>query len=158
VVPGISSALAVPASQNIPLTCRGINESFWVVTGTNRHGELSNDIRLAARSSATVVILMAMSKLASVCDIFIEQGKRDMPAAIIQNGTRPDAKMVRGTIADISFRAAAAGLENPAIIIFGEVVNLNQEILKNKIRNNPLCTKLSDEEGKRSRQSSADNR
>src|SRR5688572_33393054 len=70
IVPGISSALAVPASQNIPLTCRGVNESFWVVTGTNRDNKLSGDIRLAAQSSATIVILMAMSKLEAICDIF----------------------------------------------------------------------------------------
>lgn len=155
VIPGISSALAVPASQNIPLTCRGINESFWVVTGTNRHGELSKDIELAARSSATVVILMAMSKLEMICDIFQGHGKGGTPAAIIQNGTMPDAKMVRGTIADIAFRASAAGLENPAIIIFGEVVNLNQDLLKNKIQNHGQSIKLTNEERKRRVQSSA---
>ena len=70
VIPGISSALAVPASQMIPLTCRGINESFWVTTGTNQSGELSPDILLAARSSATVIILMAMSKLEVIMEIF----------------------------------------------------------------------------------------
>ncbi|MCH5717657.1 uroporphyrinogen-III C-methyltransferase [Niabella hibiscisoli] len=62
VVPGISSALAVPASQMIPVTARGTNESFWVVTGTTRSGDISRDIELAAQSSATVIILMAMSK------------------------------------------------------------------------------------------------
>ncbi|RYG44408.1 MAG: uroporphyrinogen-III C-methyltransferase [Chitinophagaceae bacterium] len=133
IVPGISSALAVPASQNIPLTCRGVNESFWVVTGTNRNNELSTDIGLAAQSSATVVILMAMSKLEAICDIFIKYGKGDVPAAIIQNGTRPDAKMVTGTIKDIAFRAEAAGLENPAVIIFGEVVNLNPSTIMSNI-------------------------
>jgi uroporphyrin-III C-methyltransferase len=129
IVPGISSALAVPASQMIPLTCRGINESFWVVTGTNRNGELSGDIRLAAQSTATVVILMAMSKLEAICDIFIQHGKGEQSAAIIQNGTRPDAKLVRGKIKDIYFRALQAELTNPAIIVFGEVVNLNSDHL-----------------------------
>ena len=70
VVPGISSALAVPASQMIPVTARGTNESFWVVTGTTRNGDISDDIKLAAQSSATVVILMAMSKLEKIADIF----------------------------------------------------------------------------------------
>jgi uroporphyrin-III C-methyltransferase len=134
IVPGISSALAVPASQNIPLTCRGISESFWVVTGTNRNNELSKDLYLAAQSTATIVILMAMSKLEEICDIFVTMGKAEIPAAIIQNGTTTQAKMVTGTIKDIAYRAAAAGLENPAIIIFGEVVNLNRDMLISQVR------------------------
>ena len=87
VIPGISSAIAVPASQMIPLTCRGINESFWVTTGTTQSGELSPDIRLAAQSSATVIILMAMSKLEAIMEIFREKGKAATPVAIIQDGT-----------------------------------------------------------------------
>src|SRR5688572_4538399 len=66
VVPGISSALAVPASLNIPVTARGISESFWVVTGTTRSGEISRDIALAAQSSATVVILMGLNKIRDI--------------------------------------------------------------------------------------------
>src|SRR5665647_698269 len=89
VIPGISSAIAVPASQMIPLTCRGVNESFWVTTGTTQSGEISKDIKLAAQSSATVVILMAMSKLEAIMDIFIANGKADTPVAIIQDGTTP---------------------------------------------------------------------
>jgi len=133
IVPGISSALAVPASQNIPLTCRGVNESFWVVTGTNKNNEMSTDIALAAQSSATVVILMAMSRLEAICEIFMEYGKGDTPAAIIQNGTTKNAKMVTGKIRDIFFRSQAAGLENPAVIVFGEVVNLNRNGMQNMI-------------------------
>lgn len=128
VIPGISSALAVPASQMIPLTCRGINESFWVITGTTRMGEISADIRLAARSSATVIILMAMSKLEIIADIFKEEGRAETPVAIIQNGTTAKEKMVTGKIKDIYFRSLHAGLGNPAIILIGEVVNLNRQL------------------------------
>jgi uroporphyrin-III C-methyltransferase len=134
IVPGISSAMAVPASQNIPLTCRGISESFWVVTGTNRNNELSKDIYLAAQSTATIVILMAMSKLEEICDIFVNFGKGEIPAAIIQNGTTIHAKMVTGTIKDIAYRAAAAAMENPAIIVFGEVVRLNRDMVISQVR------------------------
>jgi uroporphyrin-III C-methyltransferase len=134
IVPGISSALAVPASQNIPLTCRGVNESFWVLTGTNRNNELTTDISLAAQSSATIVILMAMSKLDSICDIFMKYGKGETPAAIIQDGTKPNVKMVTGTIKDIAFRAVAAGMENPAVIVFGEVVKLNPATIFDDIK------------------------
>ena len=124
VIPGISSALAVPASEMIPLTCRGVNESFWVVTGTTRSGELSKDIALAAQSSATVVLLMAMSKLEGIMQIFERHGKRNTPVAIIQEGTTSRQKMITGTVHDIALRAEAAGMANPAIIVVGEVVEI----------------------------------
>lgn len=130
VIPGISSAIAVPASQMIPLTARGINESFWVTTGTTQSGKISDDIRLAAQSSATVVILMAMSKLEEIMDIFAGYGKSDTPVAIVQNGTTPNAKMVVGTVRNIAFKAEYAGLSNPAIIVVGEVVRLHTALVK----------------------------
>ena len=124
IVPGISSALAVPASKRVPLTCRGVNESFWVTTGTTQNGSISEDIRLAAQSSATVVILMAMSKLEEIMELFAAHGKKDTAVAIIQNGTRLDEKMVIGTVRDIAYRAAHAAMSNPAVIIIGDVVKL----------------------------------
>jgi len=124
VIPGISSALAVPASQMIPLTCRGINESFWVTTGTTQSGEISADIKLAAQSSATVVILMAMSKLEQIMDIFAAFGKQHTPVAIIQNGTTAQEKIVYGNVRDIALRAQYENISNPAIIIVGDVVKL----------------------------------
>ena len=124
VIPGISSAIAVPASQMIPLTCRGINESFWVTTGTTQSGEISGDIKLAALSNATVVILMAMSKLEAIMDIFLANNKADTPVAIIQDGTTANEKVVVGTVKDICFRSEYAGLSNPSVIIVGDVVKL----------------------------------
>lgn len=129
VIPGISSAVAVPAMQMIPLTCRGVNESFWVTTGTTQSGEISADIKLAAQSSATVIILMAMSKLETIMEIFAGYGKSETPVAIIQDGTTSKEKMVTGTVRDIAFRAQHAGLGNPAIIIVGEVVKLHPSLL-----------------------------
>ena len=133
IVPGISSALAVPAMQMIPLTNRGIAESFWVTTGTTRSGDISKDIKLAAQSSATVIILMAMSKLEAIMDIFKEYGKQDTPVAIIQNGTTPEEKWVIGSVKDISFKAEFENISNPAIIVVGEVVRLHPSLLKEKI-------------------------
>ena len=78
VIPGISSALAVPASQMIPLTCRGINESFWVTTGTTKDRQASKDIALAAQSSATVTILMAMSKLERSWKFLVNMVKKNL--------------------------------------------------------------------------------
>ena len=130
VIPGISSAIAVPASQMIPLTCRGINESFWVTTGTTQSGDISADIKLAAQSSATVIILMAMSKLEAIMDIFTCHGKSETPVAIIQDGTTQKEKIITGKVKDIFFKAQYAGISNPAIIIIGEVVSLHPSLLK----------------------------
>ncbi|MDH7460930.1 uroporphyrinogen-III C-methyltransferase [Chitinophagaceae bacterium 26-R-25] len=130
VVPGISSALSVPASQMIPLTCRGINESFWVTTGTTQSGNISDDIALAAKSSATVVILMAMSKMEEIMDVFTTNGKAETPVAIIQNGTLPNEKIVIGKVKDIVYRAQYAEITNPAIIMIGEVVTLHPSFVK----------------------------
>lgn len=122
-VPGISSSLSVPAYQNIPVTKRGSSESFWVITGTTKEHKLSADVALAAKSSATVVILMGMSKLPQIVELFKGEGKADMPIAIIQNGTRDNEKVGVATIDTIEDVVEKEKLSNPAIIIIGEVVN-----------------------------------
>lgn len=126
--PGISSCLSVPAFQNIPVTKRGSAESFWVITGTTKEHKLSGDIALAAKSSATVVILMGMSKLTQIVTLFKKEGKSDTPIAIIQNGTRTDEKVGVGTIASIEKEVERQQLANPAIIIIGEVVAHREKI------------------------------
>ena len=128
-VPGISSSLAVPAYQNIPLTKRGSSESFWVITGTTRHHKLSNDVKLAAQSSATVVILMGMSKLPEITQLFRESGKKDIPVAIIHNGTTPEERVAVGTIDSIQEEVEKLKLSNPAIIVIGEVVRNRAQLL-----------------------------
>ncbi|CAM1363789.1 Uroporphyrinogen-III C-methyltransferase [Tenacibaculum sediminilitoris] len=130
VVPGISSSLAVPAYQNIPLTKRGSSESFWVITGTTKQHQLSNDVALAAKSSATVVILMGMGKLSEIIHLFKEEGKNELPVAIIQNGTTPEEKIGIGTVDTIEEVVAKNNLSNPAIILLGDVVNHRQQLLQ----------------------------
>jgi len=122
-VPGISSALAVPASQGIPVTKRGASESFWVITGTTKSHKISKDIYLAAQSSATVVILMGMRKLAEIVSIFTKEGKQDLSVAVIQNGTRNNEKCGIGTISTIEKIVEEKELSSPAIIIIGKVVD-----------------------------------
>ncbi len=126
VIPGVSSALAVPASVGIPVTARGYSESFWVVTGTTMAGEVSGDVALAAQSSATIVIMMGMSKLATITDILSGNGRSESPAAIIQNGTMAEEKYVTGTVSTIEAAARASGIGAPAIIVVGEVVRLGK--------------------------------
>ncbi len=124
VIPGISSCISVPASIGIPLTCRNVNESFWVTTGTLSNGEISKDIALAAQSNATVVILMGLNKLNEIVEIFRQYGKSNLPAAVIQNGTMSNQKHVIGTVTNILTKSKEANLSTPAVIIIGEVVNL----------------------------------
>jgi len=121
-VPGISSALAVPAYQGIPLTKRNASESFWVITGTTKFHKLSNDVMLAAKSTATVVILMGMGKLNEIVQVFKDVAKEDVAVAVIQNGTRDNEKMGIGTIKNIEHVVAEKQLSSPAIIVIGEVV------------------------------------
>ena len=121
-IPGISSSMAVPAYQGIPLTKRGASESFWVITGTTKKHQLSGDVALAAKSTATVVILMGMSKLAEIVKIFSDENKQNTAIAIIQNGTRDNENVGIGTISTIQDIVAEKQLANPAIIIIGEVV------------------------------------
>ncbi len=122
VVPGISSSIAVPAYQGIPLTKRGAAESFWVITGTTKEHQLSADVAIAAKSSATIVILMGMGKLEEIVRIFSEENKQELPIAIIQEGTTENEKSGFGTISTISEIVKEKQLSNPAIIIIGEVV------------------------------------
>lgn len=121
-VPGISSSLAVPAASGIPLTKRGFSESFWVITGTTKSHKISEDINLAAKSTATVVILMGMGKLTEIMAIFMASGKAQTPVAIIQNGTTPAERIGIGTVSTITALVEKEKLGSPAIIVIGEVV------------------------------------
>lgn len=128
VVPGISSSIAVPAYQGISLTKRGISESFWVITGTTSDRKLSNDVTLAAQSSATVVILMGMSKLSQIIELFQNESKGETPVAIIQNGTTIQEKIGVGTINTIQQVVVENNLSSPAIIVIGEVVKESNKL------------------------------
>lgn len=125
VVPGISSCMAVPASQGIPVTSRGISESFWVITGTTRDGSLSNDLQLAAQSNATVVVLMGLTKLPEICAVYGLFGRENLPMAVIQNGTRPNERCVVGHVWEMPRLVAEQGIESPAVIVVGEVVSVH---------------------------------
>lgn len=128
VVPGISSALAVPASMNIPLTARGISESFYVITGTTRTGDMSRDIELAAQSTATVVILMGLSQIRSIMEQFVKAGKANVAVTVIENGTLPDMRSVTGTVSTIETLVSEKSIAAPAIIVVGSVVDCAAEI------------------------------
>lgn len=141
-IPGISSSIAVPALQGIPLTRRGVAESFWIITGTTKNHQISKDISIAAQSSATVVILMGMSKLYEIISIYSSFGKQNTPIAIIQNGSLPEEKIGIGKISSIASIVSKKQLGSPAIIVIGAVVEhrvqLNNISLNVRKQLNPI--------------------
>jgi len=124
-IPGITSMQASGLSA-IPLTHRLISESIWVVTGTKKDGSLSEDLRLAMKSKATVVIYMGMKKIKEIAEVYRKEGYGTMPAAIIQHASLPHQKMATGTAGDLPELVALHGLAHPAIIIIGQVVGIGQ--------------------------------
>ncbi|MTI31363.1 uroporphyrinogen-III C-methyltransferase [Xanthovirga aplysinae] len=126
VVLGISS-VNLPGYYGIPLTKRGINQSFWVVTATNKEGNLTDDVRLAAQSSATVVLLMGLKKLEEIVTLFKENEKGDLPIAIISKGSTVEGKVIFGTIDTIVEKKRKVGVTSPAMIIIGEVVASHEQ-------------------------------
>jgi uroporphyrin-III C-methyltransferase len=125
VIPGISSSIAVPGLQQIPVTHRGLSESFWVVTGTTSDGKVSNDLYEAARTNATIVVLMGLHKLAEITQIFKNEGKNRLPVAVIQSGSTENEKVAIGIIDTIVELVEEKQITSPALIVIGEVVSLH---------------------------------
>jgi uroporphyrin-III C-methyltransferase len=126
VVPGVTSATAVPAYAGIPVTHRTAATAFTVISG-HLHGESDEYDWHALAASPTLVVLMGLGNLGSIAERLIAAGKpRDTPAAVIQAGTREDQKVVTAPLDEIA--GAAAGLEPPATIVVGPVVALSEQI------------------------------
>lgn len=128
VVPGVSSAIAVPAYAGIPIAERGWNSSFAVVTGHEAQGANPLDWAGLARVE-TLVFLMGLKTLPSVLARLAAAGKPvDTPAACIRSGTRPDQRTVVGTVADLGERVRDAGFEPPAVVVVGDVVRRREAL------------------------------
>ncbi len=122
VIPGISSAIAGPMAAGIPVTLRTVSESFWVVTGTTSSRELSGDLMLAAKSTATIVVLMGLSKLKEIMDIITEARSHDESVAIVEGAFTERQRSITGTASSIMETASSARIAAPAIIVVGSVV------------------------------------
>ncbi len=119
VVPGVTSAVAVPAAAGIPVTHRGLSRGFTVVTG---HDELP---AVPPGSGHTVVLLMGVSALRRSAEALVAAGRsRACPAAVVASGWQPGQRTTLGTLADIADRAEAAAVANPAVVVVGDVVRL----------------------------------
>lgn len=133
VVPGISSSVGLTGLQQIPLTYRGISESFWVITGSTSDDRLSDDLSTAVKTNATVVVLMGYSKLKQIVALYQEHGRGELPIALIQNGSLSNERIALGTIDTILEEVQKNLVGVPAIIVLGEVVAKHYEFAK--IRN-----------------------
>jgi uroporphyrinogen III methyltransferase/synthase len=131
VVPGVSSAVAVPAYAGIPVTHRGVASSFTVVTGhASASGRESKvDWARLARSADTLVVLMGMESLPRITRELIAHGRpATTPVALVRWGTTSAQETVTGTLRDITARAARARLEPPVVIVIGDVVALRNRL------------------------------
>ncbi|MBO2012529.1 uroporphyrinogen-III C-methyltransferase [Hymenobacter negativus] len=125
-VPGISSMQAL-GFEDIPLTHRLVSEGVWMVTGTKKDGALSADLRLAMQSNATVVIYMGLKKAAEIAATYLEMGKGDTPAAVVQHISLPQQKVAIGRVENLPALVAAHGITYPALIVVGWVVGVGRE-------------------------------
>jgi len=131
VVPGVTSAVAVPAYAGIPVTHRTLASSFAVATGHEDPSKGNSSVRWGqlATSVDTLVCLMGMGNLGNIVAELISGGKSpDTPIALIQHGTTPRQRTIVGNLATIVTRAERAGFKPPAVIIVGDVVGLRKKL------------------------------
>ncbi|MFS0717616.1 uroporphyrinogen-III C-methyltransferase [Arthrobacter sp. 1P04PC] len=119
-VPGVTSAVSVPAAAGIPVTHRGLARGFSVVTG---HEELAE---VPARADHTVVLLMGVGRLGESAATLAAAGlPAATPVGIVENGYLPNQRVTIGTLGTIADQAEAAGVANPAVVVIGDVVRVS---------------------------------
>jgi uroporphyrinogen III methyltransferase/synthase len=131
VVPGISSAVAVPAYAGIPLTDRRFASSFTVITGHKAHGKGGAGTSWHELRSGpdTLVILMGMANLGRVIEEVLESNRPpSTPVAVISNGTSHNQRVITGTLKDIMARVESARIHPPAVVVVGEVARLRDHL------------------------------
>ena len=130
IIPGVTSAIAVPAYAGIPLTHRDYSSTVCFITGhedPSKEGSINWDP--IAKSSGTLVFLMGIGNLDKIAERLIANGRpSDSPVAVIGNGTMPNQRTLIGTLADISQKVKDADLKPPGVIVVGDVVNLRRHL------------------------------
>jgi len=127
-VPGITSAIAIPAEAGIPVTHRGISQSVHIITAhtAGTKDGLPHYLEDLARLPGTLVFLMGLGCLEQLTQRLVSAGMPgDTPAAVLSGGNAPRPVTVRGTLMDLTERVKKAGVQSPAIIVVGEVTALN---------------------------------
>lgn len=128
VVPGVTSPISVLNYAGIPITHRGIAQSFHIATGMSA-GTLKINWEALAKENGTLVFMMGLDNLSLIVEKLLENGKNiKTPAAVVMKGTTSKQKKVVGTLEDIVNKVEEAKLQSPCIIVVGEVVNLNEDL------------------------------
>lgn len=136
VIPGVTSPISVLSYAGIPITHRGIAQSFHIITGMSK-GVSNIDFSVLAKEEGTLVFMMGLSNLGKIVSNLIENGKsEDTLAAVVMRGTSSKQKKVVGTLKDIEEKVKKAELVSPCIIVVGEVVKFND--IFNWYENKPL--------------------
>lgn len=129
VVPGITAACGVASYAGIPLTHRDHAQSCLFATGHLKDGSCDLDWPALARPRQTTVIYMGLAGLAEICSKLVAHGlPAHTPAAVIEQGTTLEQRVVSGTLADLADRVAEAELRSPCLTIVGEVVRLREQL------------------------------
>ncbi|MGI5155491.1 uroporphyrinogen-III C-methyltransferase [Microbispora sp. CA-102843] len=131
VVPGITSAVAVPGAAGVPVTHRGVSQEFHVISVHVAPGDLRSTVDWAglARSTGTLILLMAVERIKEIAETLVRDGRSpETPVMVVQDGTLPTQRAVAATLSTVAERVTAAGVRPPAIVIVGEVVKVGQEI------------------------------
>jgi len=131
VVPGVTSAVAVPAYAGIPVTHRDCTSTLAIITGNEDPEKEDSSIAWdkIATSAGTLVFLMGMANLPKITAHLVENGRSpETPVALVRWGTRPEQRTLTGTLADIGEKAARTSFKNPAVIVVGEVVRLRDTL------------------------------
>lgn len=128
IIPGISSAISVPAYAGIPVTHRGISTAFKVVTGHISADKNSSNIHWDdLRSDDTIIFLMGLKNINTIVTKLQELGKpKEYPVAVISKGTTPEQKVIIGTLESIV--SLVKDVVSPALIVVGDVVKLRQNL------------------------------
>ena len=132
-VPGIPSAIGIPAEAGIPVTHRGASRGLHIVTAHTSDTEdgLPEDFDSLARLSGTLVFLMGLKQLPKIVKRLAAVGKSlDTPAAVISGGNSKNPAQVRAALSDIEQAVKEAGVSSPAIIMVGEVAALDLKSIK----------------------------
>jgi uroporphyrin-III C-methyltransferase/precorrin-2 dehydrogenase/sirohydrochlorin ferrochelatase len=131
VVPGITSAVAVPSAAGIPVTHRGVSQEFHVISAHVPPGHPDSTVDWAAlgRAKGTIVLLMAVERMALIASALMRYGRSsDTPVAVVQDGTLPGQRALTATLDTVADEMAAAEVRPPAIVVVGDVVNVAREI------------------------------
>lgn len=129
VVPGVSSALAVPAYAGIPVTHRHFASSLAIITGHEGEGKSCIAWDKLATGADTLVFLMGIGNLTSIVKRLLDNGRApSTPVALISKGTTPQQQTLVGTLEDIIAQAEGSGFQSPGVIVVGEAVRLRQQL------------------------------